>query len=220
MNLRASLHGLVPASDNSRVLHRVQTRREYLPSRLSAQYVGTRLRVQRRRDAKLFSGWIRTIETKRVVLQLNEAATWAEGERATLIANDACREALCPAVCVQPLPPEFEFLIEGDIRYSAAKEAKRVLVGSRTGVLALPGETHRVTILDASETGVGIELDKRLERGTMASLAVERAFGDIRLVVEVRYCRSLPDTNRFRAGLWIRFADRLSGEHWQKLVAH
>jgi len=187
------------------------------------QIVGSRVRVQRLSDARLFSGWVDTAAGQLVHLALSQDDDLAPGENVFCEAHTFSARVNFKAAVErrQPMGETCRYVLRlnGNLCVAAGAENPRFRVPSTPMRLTdADGRQAEGRMLDVSVTGMGANLDIELVRGTTWTAQIQTIFGNVTADVEVRYCRSLGEDGEYRAGLQIQSMDRDSAGTWVRFV--
>lgn len=183
-------------------------------------FVNTRTRLQRLRDAKLVSGWVREITGTDVLVQTNEQVAVAPGEVFSFQVHGKGVSALFKGVVkVVSGDRDLLFSIQPPIRYQKQSENVRIMVDGMTGLVSSGDLELEVLVMDLSENGAGILLSTSLHKGEKVQLRIDSPHGQIVCAAEVKYCRrdgQMP--GQYRAGMLIAPENRVDLARWRRLL--
>jgi len=183
-----------------------------------AGYKDTRVRLQRVKDAKFFSGWVMEMGGDSASVLLNDSTSMEVGN---ILVGEVCgrdNRALIDAVVSTVEEDLVSLGFRRTPRYEVARECSRTLVRNVIGNLCYQGEVVDVQVLDVSAKGIGLLTYAPLQPGDRVNISLESPHGPIKVGGQVRYCR--PDAKRiglYRAGLFVDELGRLDRARWQKL---
>ncbi|HEY3780878.1 MAG TPA: PilZ domain-containing protein [Fimbriimonadaceae bacterium] len=184
---------------------------------LKKHFFNTRARIQRIRDAKLFSGWVRSFSGTTVVVTLNRDENVRPGESFVFQVQGPGSVAMFTAVLELAFGTELTLKLVSEVRFTKSEGSMRLLVEGMTGQLIYDEYELEVTILDLSENGAGVVTDESLEKGTGIQLIIDSPQGRVDCAGEVIYCRPLDD-NQYRIGMSIKPQNRVDTARWQRLL--
>lgn len=182
---------------------------------------GTRIRLQRLRDSKLFSGWIVGATSSRIEARIDSRTAVDLGDEFFVQAFGDANSAMFHAKTVGTSSRSASLDVLGDPRIVASSEDMRVLIdGLKCG--AKLGWFECVTdVLDVSPHGIGIRLNVAVEKGEPIELSIVSLSGEIVVRGEVRYCRKQDSPiSEFRIGISLFDMDRITGAKWNRLLVH
>jgi len=180
----------------------------------------TRCRLQRHRDLKFFSGWIRTIDPQGMLVELNEDETAADGDR--FYVEAAVSEAI---VCLTA------DTVRADVS-NASLAIADCRICSRPGQMPryqaegieveLYGLESRVegSAIDISASGIGLLCYMQVPRFVPVKMIVRGPAARVNCEGRVRYCRRDPsDPELFRVGIQLEPMEPAEERMWSRLVA-
>ncbi|MBS1717414.1 MAG: PilZ domain-containing protein [Armatimonadetes bacterium] len=179
-----------------------------------ANFVQRRARVQRHRDAKNFSGWIRQITQNQVVLEFTQVPELAHGETVLveIHGDDGCASF---KASVAETKSNFAVLRVIDrFKVFTANESPRIKVEGIQGKLTIDGQEHPITVGDVSEKGLGVIAPVALTQGSKVELEINTGKQTLSVTGSVRYCRQLKDSGNYRCGLIVSSSGRLDSARW------
>ncbi len=184
-----------------------------------AMFARTRARLQRLSDAKIFSGWVSTINDHEAVLRIN-------GENNLRVEDQLFVQAFGDGVTAQ-----FTGLVERahcqtvTLSYASAikaiptKEEVRLKTSLILGEIDASGFKLEFQVVDVSRGGIGIVTKLPLVKGAVVSVAIHEHIAELQCTAEVRYCRPIEgDEGAFRAGLRLNELDRINQARWNRIV--
>jgi PilZ domain len=185
---------------------------------LKKHFFNTRARVQRIRDAKLFSGWVRSFSGTTLVATLSREAQVTPGETFVFQVQGPGSVAMFTAVLELAFGMELTLNLISEVKFVKSDGTMRLLVEGMTGQLIYENYEIDVTILDLSENGAGVVTDEALEKGTGIQLVIDSPQGRVDCSGEVIYCRRLEVGNQYRIGMSIKPQNRVDTARWQRLL--
>ncbi|MEQ1821033.1 MAG: PilZ domain-containing protein [Fimbriimonadaceae bacterium] len=190
-------------------------------------YLNTRCTFQRIKDARIFHGWVESLDEREITLRVGGDAVLTEGDEfvfqvfglgqnlkflgrlttrlsGTLVLGDDSSVSLCM------------FAILGEIKIIAGDDSARM---SNQGMFALIKvddvliDQNPIEIADVSKGGLGVVLPVELPKGTRAMFQISSIVGEINLEAQVMNVRPAT-TGFFRHGFAIREMSRIDGLRW------
>lgn len=189
---------------------------------IAQQVTGTRIRIQRLRDAKLFSGWVEAATSGMVHLSVNQADALKVGDDLFCECHTFSQRVVLQGTIDRVFGA-------GEMqRYSLRlTSAPKALNGSESPRFRTPcspidathaGSEFGGVLLDASVAGMGVALEVRVDRGETIALTIHTPFGDVSGECEVRWSRLETTEEGYRTGLLIKQMARESAEVWVRFV--
>jgi len=204
------------------------------------RYTGTRIRLQRFSDAKMFHGWVESFDGKSFYVNLPTDYPIAPGDEflmqgASVGGAMTCR---CRAVesslidasrivsnprsaAVQQIPQtRVTCRILGDIHLAVAKEEARYRIPDVVFVM-FPGEdvAFSAMAVDGSESGIGAICQTAIPAGTDCPFAFPTEYGEVRGVLTSRYSRPVSkQAQLYRVGFFLKELDRINRSKWVKFL--
>lgn len=213
-------------------------------ARISAKdFVGTRCRFQRLRDAKIFNGWITgyfgqmvevTTSTDSAVQigdefrfegygnQISAVFHATLDEVGTLDVDSAAKVMAIEGSTTQIIEARqvvFRMVVSGVVRFSTSKEPMRMRVPNLYAELEREGVLWKGFCVDVSEKGAGMIFRTPVEPETDAILRLHTIFGIVECDAQTRYCRL--DTEyegQYRVGLRLGVMGRLDRPRWERFL--
>lgn len=215
---------------------------ERFMSRISPKdFVGTRCRFQRLRDAKIFNGWINNYFGNEVVLATStdsavqigdEFRVEGYGNQISVVFNAILKEVstldLTTSAKVSEIGGNATFIeakqvafvldVVGVVRFSASQEPVRLKVSDLEVELTISGKKISGFAVDISNMGAGVVVTQEVPKGSVFELQLHSPFGVVTAVGGVRYCRPDPDRpQHFRIGLLFTDLGRIERPRWERL---
>ncbi|MBC8066190.1 MAG: PilZ domain-containing protein [Chlorobia bacterium] len=180
---------------------------------------GTRCRLQRLTDLKFFSGWIRSVASKQVEVELKDSIAVEVGNRFNLEAAVDMANVGLPCILTRAAGASLQLSVVGEPVFSTPGQEARYraegisvsISGSDLSVLA--------QAVDVSASGIGVLVRDQIPRFARVRLMVQAQSTYFECAGLVRYCR--PDAesqSMYRVGFQVEFDDRLSRAMWLRLV--
>lgn len=213
-------------------------------ARISAQdFVGTRTRFQRLRDAKLFTGWIEDFFGNKVVVSSNtqfpvavgdefrfegfghhisvvfQARLESVGQLSLVDAGTVTAIEGTNAQIIEARRVSFHLGLVGPVRFSASKENLRMRSTDLFVTLQEGPVTHEGFAIDVSEGGIGVVCKSRLKAKEFVKVRIETRYGAVEAGGNIRYC--LPDKDRegmYRIGVMFMDMDRVNKPRWERYL--
>ncbi len=209
----------------------------------SREFVGTRVRLQRYRDAKLFHGWVDAFGEAILDVTTSTTTPVEIGDQfhVETFGHDVSGTFTAEIECVRP----FDMLYGGHvrtigdsairlidakratvrlgvtsvIRYSAGTEAVRVRVEDLPATVSHDDEQFSARVIDIAPEGMGLAIPHVLEPGVEIDVTMSTPFGDIEGICVVRYCRrNLEHDDENRTGIKFARIDRINDQRWQRFL--
>ena len=208
----------------------------------SREFVGTRSRLQRFRDAKLFSGWIESFGETSLDITTTTGATIEVGDtfNVEVFGNGVYSTFHAEVESIRPFDMMYggqvrtigkdgiRFIeavqatvrlnIVSTIRFSQGVEAVRIKAADHPVSIAIGEDIFQGTMIDMSPKGMGVAVDDKIEPFSTLDVTVTSPFGDIFGSCEVRYCRPIKHTGQFRCGLMFSEIERLQEQRWARFL--
>ena len=205
--------------------------------------MGTRTRLQRYRDAKIFHGWVEAFTGTTIDVATSTESPLEVGDCFHVEAFGHAVSSTFTAEVDSIRPFDMMYggqvrsignnairLIEATratvrleitsvIRYSSGLEAVRVRVEDLPATITFKEEDYQVRVVDVSPTGIGLLTAEAWEPGDSLAVQMLTPFGDIAAECKVRYCRKDPggSTER-RIGVQFSVIDRINDQRWQRFL--
>lgn len=214
-------------------------------SRISPHdFVGTRARFQRLRDAKLFTGWIEDFKDNIVTISTNtnhavqigdEFRFEGFGPQVAVVFNaklesigelDLATQGLITTVegtnarIVEAKRVKLELFVSSPVRFSASTENLRMQADNTSTVLSFPGGQVAGFTIDIAKQGIGFICQKPLKAQQLVHVRIETKIGPIDAEGCVRYC--VPDKDRvgmLRVGVMFTDMDRVNKPRWDRFLS-
>jgi hypothetical protein len=181
-------------------------------------FANVRVRLQRLKDARFFSGWVSDFDERDLRIRLSSSGQSEVGDRFLVEIFGAETVAICQASVTMAFDTQANLTVLGPVQYRHSTESSRLAVTSMFGTVTTQDDEIEARIADISRTGVGLILRKSLTRKTSVKLKLCTPAGEILADGEVRYSR--PDTSgngSFRAGIRLMEMGRLEKARWIRL---
>ncbi len=181
-------------------------------------FANTRTRIQRMRDARFFSGWMKDLSNVSARVALKGCPAIEVGEKFMVECHGKEKIAMFQAELSGISGEDAVLSVIGQVTYRPTSESARVTVHSVTGTIKFDGMSTEVEVVDVSENGMGLISAQSLTRGEIVEAILCSPCGEICCAGEVRYCKPDPDQfGKFRVGLALEPLDRLAGARWKRL---
>ncbi|MCU0315241.1 MAG: PilZ domain-containing protein [Fimbriimonadaceae bacterium] len=206
-------------------------------------FVGTRARFQRLRDAKIFNGWIEnffgskldvvtTTETPVLVgdefrfegfghhisvvfqAKLEGVGTFDMASGGILTAIEGSNAKMIDASRVT-----LNLAVTSPIRYAASSESVRMMVNDIFSRILVHGSEIEGFTVDVAPNGAGLVTSGKVEPGETVIVIIDTNLGPVKAQAIVRYCR--PDKERsgyYRVGLMFVDMGRIERPRWERFL--
>jgi hypothetical protein len=206
-------------------------------------FIGTRTRFQRLRDAKLFTGWIEDFFGTKVVISSNTNFAVQVGDEfrfegfghhisvvftavldsvGQLSLVDAGRVTTIEgtnARIVEAKRVSFHLTLVGPVRFSASHENLRMRTSDLFAVVADSVGEHEMIVVDVSQGGLGLISGTPLKAKDYVKIRIETRLGPVDATGNVRYCRLDRDRDgMYRVGLQFMDMDRVNRPRWERYL--
>jgi hypothetical protein len=183
-------------------------------------FIQTRARLQRIGDMKFFTGWVEAINHAQVRIRLKSTkAVVLRGEKFSVEVAGKEQTAAFIGEVDEVAGNVIELMLPRGMALLPKKENARVSMFGIRGRVMFEGSEYAVTLVDVSESGLGVLSTANLERGTVVEFEVFTPMGSVSGSGEVRYCRAEPESpNQFRAGIQVSTLDRIERARWNQLL--
>lgn len=202
------------------------------------EFVGTRVRLQRVSDAKMFSGWIEAFvgESLRVNLTTDKPVTAGEdfhlqgvGPTGSMTCQcqviesvrlDASRIA-SPRATAQKISPQtrVSLKVRSSISVAPAKEEVRHRVSDVIFAVWHEEEQFSAMAVDGSQGGIGAISQVAMPSGTAVKIAFPTDYGEVTATATLRYCRPIPgQEGLYRLGFMFGDLDRINRSKWERFL--
>jgi hypothetical protein len=181
-------------------------------------FANVRVRMQRTSDAKFFSGWVKTLSEREIMLEFASSEWFSPGTRFFLTANGLESTALFPAEVIQQTSGLIRLGIVGPVKFARpTEEARKSMIGL-TCIMHIGEVEVEMLVHDVSAKGMGGTIDGAVARGRVIDFDVDTPHGSVIGKAEVRYCRQEgKDTLKHRIGLRILSMGRVETTRWLRL---
>lgn len=205
-------------------------------------FAGTRARLFRLHDSKIFHGWVRNVFGSRVEVvsptdqpvQIGEKYRFELHGRRTSAVFDASLESVEPfdmsgkgdsyAVegsnvrIIEASWVVLQFYVDGQFRYSNAIKPFRARADGVKAQILVDGETVYLEVIDVSQQGLAVKGFMPLSPGLKVGLVVETPIGSVRGSGTIRNCRS-EDGHEHRIGIELDRMGRIDQPRWDRFVS-
>jgi len=207
------------------------------------EFVGTRVRLQRFDDARIFHGWIESFSETAIDASTTTGVPVAIGDQFFVEAFghgvtgtftvevesirpfDMMYGGRVHTICdgnvrlIDAARATVRFEITSTVRFSHQLENVRVRVEDLPATLKSNDDQFAVRVLDIGPSGLAAIFDRVVEPRTPLELVMFTPFGDISGNCESKYCRSLsPHADSYRVGLKFTDIDRINEQRWQRFM--
>ncbi|MBS1715619.1 MAG: PilZ domain-containing protein [Armatimonadetes bacterium] len=186
----------------------------------AGSFKGTRVRVQRVRDARFFTGWTLNLDRRAVVVRIPSTDDLRDGDDVFVQVFGAGQDLSAPAVCRNVGDDWARFDFACDPRKTESTEEVRLSGAGVVGTLRNCWGTVDFEVLDVSPGGVGGVVPYELMKGDELEIALLTPTGPVEAQGTVRYCRPEPCQGGFRIGFSIRIDDRTMLGRWRRVFLH
>jgi hypothetical protein len=196
---------------------------QFLESSLEAptleQLQGTRCRLQRLRDLKFLSGWVRSATAQQITIELKEAVPAEEGEKYNLEGATGGSNLAYPCMLIKADGGLYRLSVTGEPLVTTPGQEPRYRAYNIEVSMQGPDSAIQSQAIDISASGIGVLTFEPLPRFARVKLAVRNSSTSVECLGTVRYCR--PDQDErgcYRIGVQVDFEDRLSRAMWARMV--
>jgi hypothetical protein len=180
----------------------------------------TRARFQRLKDAKLFTGWIRSFRKNNFVVVTPKEYEGAISDEFIFQVSGPGNVAVFRAILDYCHGNELVLRLVSEIRFTSAAEDMRLLIEGTSGALVSDGCEFEVLVVDVSATGAAVIASVELKKGDPVELRIDSTLGQVMVKGEVKYCRSAEgQSNQFRIGMSLTPDNRVDSARWQRLLS-
>ena len=207
-------------------------------------FVGTRCRFQRLRDAKVFNGWIEDFHGSAIELSTATDTPVRTGEEfrvegfghhlsmvfnallETVDSSNPCGPAGVFAEVdgtsvrlIETHRSTLKLTVCGSIRLSASPESVRILVEGLPVTVAFGTREVEGLAVDVGPNGIGVVATEAVEPGSAVAVDVTTPSGRVRAQALIRYCRK--DKERegcYRFGIMFTDMGRIERPRWEKFL--
>jgi hypothetical protein len=202
-------------------------------------FVGTRCRLQRLRDAKVLNGWIEDFLSASVDVATASELHLRVGEefrfegfghhisvvfngRLTEVKEQVDWESLTAggnARALEAGKTSMRLAVTGPVRYSASPESVRMLCPEMPIRIAFGANEIHGTTVDVGANGVGVVATQEVDPGTTVAAFIDTPHGRVAAQALVRYCRSHSSRDGFcRIGLMFTDMGRVDRPRWDRFL--
>lgn len=208
----------------------------------SRDFIGTRCRLQRLRDAKVFNGWIDDFLGSSVDiststenhLEIGEEFRFEGfGHHISVVFNGRlveCHEDFregawrtaaqgSTARVIEVTSTLLRLAVSGPVRYSASPESVRMLCPDLPIRIAYGSNEVQGIAVDVGPNGVGVLATEQIDPGTAIAAFIETPSGKVTAQALVRYCRTNSGRPGYcRFGLMFTDMGRLDRPRWERFL--
>ncbi|MCH8977757.1 MAG: PilZ domain-containing protein [Armatimonadetes bacterium] len=194
-------------------------------------FLGTRCRLFRRKDAKVFNGWIKHFRGAALIVTTDDQLECAAGEQFYVeVAGPRVKACLDVVKTGEADTGQddhasprggraraLKFQILGHVQLAQSDEQSRVLVSGMSAELSLGSIKVSAWVHDVSESGLGLVLEEPLASGVPVELQLHTPAGTVLCTGTVVYAK--PCENGARIGVSLDEMSRIDGSRWSRLLA-
>ncbi len=205
-------------------------------------FVGTRCRFQRLRDAKIFNGWINNYFGNAVeVATLTDAPVEVGdefriegyGNHISIVFNAVLKDVGSldlktstflkntdgSSGHIEAKQVAFILEVSSVVRFSSSIEPIRLRVQNLESELIIGERVQKGFAVDISNSGAAIIIAKEVQKETACKLILETRQGKIAVLGTVRYCRKdASRPNQYRVGIMFLDFGRIERQRWERLL--
>ncbi len=205
-------------------------------------FIGTRIRFTRIRDARIFSGWVESVFGTQIQVQAETSVVMEIGDKFQFEAHcqrasasftgtlsdigdfDMLQGGMISAVegsnskMIEASVVPLIFKADSPLRYIVTVEPYRVRVNGVQGEITVDSRSVKVSVVDVSESGFGFVTRHVIEPGTEFQFGLDTPTGRVRGTGVVRYSRPGARGKTFRCGASVDTSGRLDGPRWLRFV--
>lgn len=206
-------------------------------------FVGTRTRFQRLRDAKIFSGWIEGVDGDLITLSTNTQAAVQIGDvfriegyghKVSMIVNaeilrvgqlNLGKDGLVAGIqgtqsnIVEAKRVSFQMRLSGPVRFASSNENVRIKTPFLPVMIWGGSGESQCHSLDVSMQGLGMTAAVRFVPDEEIRGQVQTKYGVLEFSGNVRYCTSDKDRDGMkRIGIHLNPLDRTIAPKWEQFV--
>jgi len=180
----------------------------------------TRARFQRLRDAKIFSGWVRTFSENNVVVVTPKDMEYETGDTFVFQVYGPGNIAVFRAVMEYCSGNVLSLRLASTVHFATQTEDMRLLLEGTTGVLMSEGCNFDVMLVDVSARGAAVLSSGQLDKGAPIELHIDSNLGQVVVKGEVKYCRKAEGMqDQYRIGMSLKPDNRIDSARWQQILA-
>jgi hypothetical protein len=180
---------------------------------------GTRCRLQRLRDLKFLSGWVRSVGAQQITVELKDVLAAEQGETFNLEATTVECNVAYPCMLIKAEQSIYRLSITGEPLITTPGQEPRYRAHQVEVDLQILDSVIEARAIDISASGIGLIINEPLVRFARVKLTTRNSSTSVECQGMVRYCR--PDQDQrdsYRVGIEVDFADRLSRAMWMRMV--
>lgn len=190
--------------------------RSELPLNQVRQLSGRRFRMQSLSNSTIYNGWIREVSPPNLRVQLSKPFKESVGTYLHLEASGKSHQMQFLALCVRLEADRPVIQIVSEIVDSPLDSESRILVHGLSATVVNDGDHYGLTLIDASEYGLGGFVAEKFEIGAGLEAVIESTQGQVQCLCQVRHCRATKlRADIYRVGLKILHIDRISQARWR-----
>ncbi len=184
-----------------------------------SRFKKSRARLQRFSDAKIFRGWIETLNQGTACVEFADKSSLAAGDQFHVEAHGPGKIATFTARVALVSDSSVILEIEGPVRFAEPTEDSRFRIDGLTAKIGVQDRRFDAEVLDVSAKGIGLSTSAPFGKGDPVAIELATRFGAIQGAGEVRYCRALEaGALRFRIGvLWVEMS-RVDQGRWMRIL--
>src|SRR5579862_9374640 len=148
----------------------------------------TRTRFQRLRDAKLFTGWVRSFRKNNVVVVTPKEFEGSISDEFIFQVYGPGNIAVFRAILEYSSGCELSLRLASEVHFTSAAEDMRLLLDGTSGALLSNGSEIDVLVVDVSARGAAVMASAELSKGDPVELRIDSNFGQVIVKGEVKYC--------------------------------
>lgn len=180
---------------------------------------GTRCRLQRLRDLKFLSGWVRSAGAHQITVEVKGSPETADGEAFNLEATTGVFNVAYPCTLLRAEGAVLRLSITGEPLVTTPGQEPRYRANEIDVIFQGPTGPLQTESIDISPSGIGLRTLEPVARFAPVRLVVRNASNSVDCCGAVRYCRPDQDSKgTYRVGIQVEFADRLSRAMWMRIV--
>lgn len=206
-------------------------------------FVGTRARFQRLRDAKVFSGWIENFHGQKLDVSCSTQFAVELGDEFRLegfghhiaitfnakLENIANYDILAKGGLsviegtngriIEATKTTLNLVITSPVKFTASPEAVRIAVQDYPTRIQVGSQDLTGNLADIGPNGIGVKLSTKIEPSVPVVLTIQTPYGPVRTQGVTKYCRIDPDrAELFRVGIMFTDLGRLERPRWDRFL--
>ncbi len=184
--------------------------------------IGTRLRMQRLKDARLFSGWVDTAVGGMVHVSLGSDEPIEEGDNffceGLTFTHRLSFKAFVERSLGNGKGARYMLRLTAPPVMTTSQEHPRYRVPPLAVTLTAGEEVCQGFLEDVCIAGLGVMSPIRFDKGMLVNVDIPEPVGPMRLTAQVRYFRNLGENEDVQLGLQIFGMERESAQKWVQFV--